>query len=882
MRELLRRAWYLVRRRRLDADLAEEMAFHRAMKERELVERGADPREAVRGARRAFGSLALAHNQARDVWMWVWLQDIAQDLRVGCRLLLKDRAFTVVAVLALGLGVGVNTTQFAIVYATCIRGLPIDRADRVLYVSTRDAGNRELGLSYRDFEETRQKTRVFAGLAAFAVTPLAVSDEGRAPERVLGAHISANAFQLLGEHPALGHAFRTDDDRPGAPPTAILGSGVWQSRYGSDPSIVGRTIRVDGTPTTVVGVMRDGFRFPTTVDLWRPLAQMPGLATDNRDARSLSVMGRMADGVTTAAVQAELSTTAEGLAHDYPATNSGVTLAAIPINERYSGRVTDRVWISFVTVGLVIVLIACANVANLLLMRSVSRSHEIALRASLGASRGRLVRQLLVEATVLAALGGVLGLLLSVWGVRLVTSAIPENTLPYWLTYTVDGRVFAALAAVCLGTVFVFALIPALRISRTNMNDLVKEGGTKGTAAMRSRHWMNVFLTAEFALTIMLLASTIAGVRLSRAAEQADLVINPSGLITAWVTLPADRYRTPDQRLEFYRQLAERLGAAGVSSATVASALPFGGGSTLQLAIDGRSTVEGAPPPTVWTVTVGAQYHQTMRLPVVRGRAFTERDGTAGESSAMVNQRFVDLYFPDGDPIGQRIRLTAQNARGPAAPWLTVVGVSPTVRQRLLPEPDPVVYLPLPAAPLPTAVLIARGPVDSAAVAPVLREIVRTIDRDLPLYRLMPMEEALSGSQWNGRLSSMMINVIACIALGLAAIGLYAVSNYGVAQRTREIGIRMALGSQPRQVAWLVLRRALTQLGVGLLAGVGCTALWGRLFLGEATSPDAYTLTDPWTLIVVSATIAAVAAVACLAPVRRATRLDPIAVLRRE
>src|SRR5438034_8914320 len=360
------------------------------------------------------------------------------DLRFAFRLLAKDRRFSLLAVAVLGLGIGVNNTQFILVNAICIRGLPIERVDRVVWFAARDVRDRDLALSYRELEESRAAAGPFDGLAAFGSAPMVVGDEGRAPDRAAGLYISANGFRLLRETPALGRDFEPGDDRVGAPAVAILGGALWKSRYGGDPAIVGRTIRIDGTPAIVVGVMRDGFRFPTNVELWRPLATMAGVTTERRTARALSVFGRMGDGNTLSDTRGRLTAMSARLSHDHPETNQAIRITAIPINERYNGRITDQVWLIFISVGVLVLLIACANVANLLLMRAAGRGHEMAVRASLGASRRQLVRQLLMESAVLAVAGGIVGLALSLAGVRLLQTAIPENTLPYWMTFTMD------------------------------------------------------------------------------------------------------------------------------------------------------------------------------------------------------------------------------------------------------------------------------------------------------------------------------------------------------------------------------------------------------------------------------------------------------------
>jgi putative ABC transport system permease protein len=820
--------------------------------------------------------------QRREFLRWSWLQEVWRDFRFAVRLLKKERGFTLVAVTVLGLGIGVNNTQFILVNAICIRGLPIDRPDRVLFLSARDARDQELSLSYREFDAIQAHTRAFAGLAAFANAPVAVGDEGRAPDRALLTYLSAGAFRLLGATPTLGRDFEPADDRPGAPTVAILGSGLWTSRYGADPSIVGRVIRINGTPSIVIGVMAGGFRFPGNTEVWQPLALMPGIATERRAARALSVFGRLAVGAAIVDGRGQLAALTARLSHDYPETNHAIRLTGVPINDRYNGRITDSVWLAFLTVGVVVVLISCANVANLLLMRSVRRAHEMAIRASLGASRGRLVRQLIVESAALAALGGMLGLAFSLLGVRALARAIPANALPYWITFSMDGRVFAVLCGVCLVTVVVFGLAPAMHVSRTDVIHVMKEGGRSGSTGLRARRWTTAFLTAEFALTMMLLTTLALGVRISRAAQRADLAFNASNLITMSIALPADTYRSPDRRIDFYRQLEERLGGiAAVRSVAVTTALPLSGAAARQLEIDGRPAVAGETAPTVWTVTVSTRYFDALGLHLRRGRTFSDGDGTTRHEAAIVNQRFAEMYFSNDDPLRYRIRLNEAGAAGLRPPWLTIVGVSPTVRQRGLPDPDPIVYLPLRAAPPASAVIVARSPQQPSAIAPALRDTVRSIDPDLPLYRIMSMEQALTESQWNGRVSNMIITSIAFVAVCLAAIGLYAVTAHTVVQRTQEIGIRIALGAERHHVVRIVLRRAMAQLALGLVAGVGCTLAWERLFSANAPL-SGQRMSDPMNLVAVSALLTGVALIACLSPAWRAMRVDPVVALRYE
>jgi putative ABC transport system permease protein len=543
------------------------------------------------------------------------------------------------------------------------------------------------------------------------------------------------------------------------------------------------------------------------------------------------------------------------------------------------------VWLQFITAGLIVLLVACANAANLLLMRAVQRSHEMATRASLGATRSHLVRQLLTESGLLAACGGVVGLALSLVGLRLLRTMVPANTLPYWMTFTMDGRVLVALCIVSLGTVFVFGLAPALHVSKTDENQIMKEGGRTGAGSVRARRWTTAFLTAEFGLTMVLLAGFYMNIESARKTAREDRVLATSDLLTTWVSLSPGKYSSPEQRTVFFHSLEQRLEpVSGVTSVAVASALPLGGAAIRQLAIDGPSSITGETPPSIGTVMVSLRYFKTLGVPIVRGRAFTANDGMMGAESAIVNQRFVDVYLPNADPVGRQIRTTNPTAANEIVPWMRIVGVSATVRQRPLPDPEPIVYVPLQAAPPATATVMLRASDPSAAVAPPLREIVRTMDPDLPLYRVMSMGQALAEARWNGRMSSVIFNGLTLIALALAAVGLYAVVGHAVGQRTHEIGIRVALGARPAQLVSMVLKWAMVHLAFGVVAGIGCIVAWQRLWATSESSVRAsgVRMDDPVVLIAVSAGLSLVAVIACIVPARRATRLDPVVALRHE
>jgi putative ABC transport system permease protein len=808
-----------------------------------------------------------------------------QDLRYAIRLLVKDKWFTLVAAVALALGIGVNNTVFTFVNAVLIRGLPFDDPDRIMSLGTRDARSRDRGLSYLEFQDWRDNTKAFIGMAAFSGQTMNVSDEGRAPERFGGPYISGNAFKLIGEKPILGRDFLPEDDRPGATPVVMLGNGIWKNRYGSDPKVIGRTVKINELPMTVIGVMPEGFKFPVNADLWVPAVHLAGLADQKRDARNFEVFGRLASGVTVAQAQAELKPIADRLAHDFPETNKDVKPAVMTFNDRYNGGPIRLIFLTLMGAVGFVLLIACANVANLLLARSAARAREISVRVSLGATRFRIVRQLLVESVLLALISGVLGFGLSMVGIELFDRAVADVGKPYWIKFTLDGRVFAFLAAICLGTGFIFGLAPALHVSKTDINEVLKEGGRSGSG-LRARRWTSTLIVVELALTLVLLAGAGYMVRSFITLYQRDVGIETSHVLTMRLQLPNRKYPTPEQRRDFFKRLDDRLSALGnVQAATITTNPPMGGGSSRVLVVEGREPAAGEQPQTVTQVMIGPRYFETAGLTLRRGRAFNDLDGTPGQANAIVNQRFVAMHFPNEDPIGRRIRLTNDGpGPGGAAPVptaVTIVGISPTVRQRNFQEvmPDPVVYLPLRSDPPPFAILMIRTAGDPSALTPAVREEVRAIDPDLPLFGILTLDAALAQGRWMFQVIGTMFAVFALIALALSAVGLYAVTAYSVSQRTQEIGVRMALGAQATQVWWLILRGTLVQLAIGLTIGIAGGFGVGKLLssiLVQSNARDAVTLAS------IAAMLVVVSIVACFWPARKATRLDPVSALRYE
>jgi predicted permease len=804
------------------------------------------------------------------------MQGISQDVRFAFRLLLKDRRVTLVAAIALALGIASANTIFTLVNAMVWRGLPVEDPDRVVAFKTID--DAAMSASFREIEDWRAATTTFAGIATYSTTgpiSMRLDDESGSPDVFFGAYVSAGAFRLLGEKPILGRDFVPDDDRLGAPGVVLLGYTIWTSRYGADPAVVGRTIRINGTPRAVIGVMPKGFRFPINFELWLPLMSMPGIETERRDVRQLQAFGRLAAGATMAQAQAEMTTVAARLSVDYPATNRDVR----PFVRPFTG-VPNRLFVALLGAVAFLLLIACANVANLMLARAAPRSREISIRMSLGATRWRIVRQLLVECLLIALAAGALGFALSVAGVRLYAYAVTGIDFPYWYDerWTMDGRVFIFFATVCLGTGFLFGVVPALQLSRPDINQSLKSTSRTSTGGHTQRRWTSVLVIVQLAFTLTLLAAGGLMMRSFLAMYRADLVVDSSRVLTASLQVPNAKYSTPAQRVALYGRLEERLGEVGpVSSVSVVSTPPFIGAAVRHLAIDGQPTADDLPR-NVSFVTIGPRYFETLGVRLLRGRPFTTADGTAGQETVIVTHRFVTIFLPDQDPIGRRICVTNPNTRSVPPLCARIIGVSPTIRQQFQSDLDPVVYFPYRANPGPANLMI-RSESDLRAMESLIRDEIHALDPDIAAYRFRPLDVWAGQSRAMYRVFGSMFAIFAWMALALSAIGLYAVTSHAVTQRIQEIGVRIALGAQTGQVVWLFVRRGLPPLAIGLVIGMGGALGAGRLVRSLLVDTGA---ADPLMLVSIAMLFILVATAACFIPARRATRLDPVTALRHE
>jgi len=879
LRILLSRVLDLLLRRRRERRLADEIQSHLDQLTDEYMASGLSHAEARNAARRTFGGVDQIKERYRDQRGLPGVDSLLQDLRFGARLLLKERSFTAGAILVLGLGLGVNTTIFTIINGMSWRGLPVPRADQILQVtSQRQQGDRQqMYTSVADFRDWQAATQTFSALAIYGGGSMNIGDTGQPADRVGGSFISANAFSVLGVRPLLGRDFSSADDAQGAEPVAILSHGLWRSRYGGDDNIVGRTIRINGTATTVVGVMPDGFEFPLRAAVWQPASQRPGFNAQKRDHRTFDVFGRLRDTATIEQARAEFTAVTAALAAAHPATNGTVGVRIVPFTESYVGPPTEGPPLLMITAGILVLLIACANAANLLLARAMHRTREVALRAALGASRARIVRQLLIESIMLSTAAAAAGLLFAVAGVRVFAAETIDLNLPYWIQFEFDARVFAYVAGISVVTAIVFGSAPAWHLSSTRARDALKEGGRGTTGSVRSQRWAAGLLVAELAVTLTILAGASVVLRTGQRLYEADAVLDLDNLITGQLAVPPSAFATPEQRRAFLVQAQERLDRApGLAAATLASARPFVDSNTHYVVVEGQAVTI---PPIVQTVAIGDRYFETLQLPLLRGRSLESSDGLATAGAVVINERFASLHFPDRDPLGARLQLNETAEGSSLSQWHTIVGVSPSVRQRPMGDVAAVVYLPLLAEPGTLVSVVVRGASEHINVAEVLREELRAVNADAAAYNVEALARLSAKSRWPVRVLSAVLFIVAAIATLLAAMGLYGVTSYGVSQRTSEIGIRVALGATRSEVAWLFLRRTFMQVGLGLLIGTAGAVALGEVLRGVI--PRTATA-DPLVLGVIVALLIVVAAAACFFPTRRAVRLDPVSALRHE
>ncbi|MFL5579607.1 MAG: ABC transporter permease [Gemmatimonadaceae bacterium] len=803
------------------------------------------------------------------------------ELRLALRALRKSPAFSLLAVLTLAIGIAVSTTMFSMVHTLLAPNYPFPDPGRVVTVFGLQPalGVTDGGVSPPDYAAMRDASRLVRGLALVSEQDVGVAESceaapcaGGEAERVWGARASANLLATLGVRPVLGRDFRADDEGAGRAGVVLISYRLWERRFAKDPGIVGRALRVDGVPRTVVGVVPDGFLFPNFAQLWMPLDRDP--AAMERGDRGWYVVGRLAPGATMAAADADLRGIAARLAKEHPGVNSGRG-ARVALWKEHDIE-PETALLSWLLQGAVtfVLLIACANLANLTLTRATGRRRELAVRSALGAGRGRLVRQLLAESLVVAALGGALGVLASLWGKDLLLSAIPIE-LPYWARIELGAPVLAYAAATTVLSALAFGAVPALQATRTDLQSALRDGG-RGSGARRSR-LRSGLVVAEFALSMVLLAGASLMIRSFMRIQAVNVGMDVDRVLASDLYLTGERYDSASERVDVQRRVLERLaGAPGVQSAAASSGLPFSDYDPGErFTVAGRQILRGEEP-FAYRYSVSSGFLGTMGIALLRGRDISERDVLDATPVAVINQTTARRFFADADPIGARLRLGLDAA----AKEVTVVGVAADTKQDVGDVQMPQVYLPYSLRPDAHVTIVARTSAGRAgALAPTVREVVRTIDPAVPVFDVFTMRELAARNTWGSRFVSRLFGVFAAVALLLAAVGVYGVMAYGVLQRRHEIGVRMALGARGPDVLRLVLGQGMRLAALGLAIGLPVALLVGRamkLVLYEVAPAD------PVTFVGTPLILAAVGVLATWLPARRATRVDPIQALRYE
>jgi putative ABC transport system permease protein len=804
------------------------------------------------------------------------MDTLFQDLRFALRMLLKNPGFTAVAAITLALGIGANTAIFSVVNSTLLRPLPYREPDRLsfLTIDRREQGHR-FTVSNSDFLMLRDGMQSFETLAAYQPGRINFRAGGE-PERIPGMWVSADFFSTLGVSPQLGRAFARDEDRPGRPPVAVISHDLWQRQFYGDPAAIGRTVTIDDRAFSVIGVMPADFSFLRASDVW-PILQID--PPTRRPPFQHRLVGRLKPGVVQEQVSADLRRMHDLVERTYPDPQQpGWAFVAEPLKEYIVGDVRPALLMLLVAVGFVL-LIATANVANLLLSRAASREREMGVRAALGAPRLRLIRQLLTESLLLAGLGGGLGLIVGLWGIDALKALDPGN-LPRLGEVGIDWGVLAFTSVAALSSGVLFGLAPALQMSRGRLSQALKAGGRSVTESRARQRLRGLLVVAQMTLALMLLVAAGLMVKSFVRLRELDPGFTPERLLTIQLSLPESRYKDPKQISAFYGRLIERLRELpGVAAASYSDSIPPVGLQIIEvLGVEGQTVPAGQNNPLVEEILIGTDYFRALGIPLLKGRATLPSDNADAPPVALVNETLARRYFPGGEAVGRRIRA---GGFGPDDPWITIVGVVADVKNNgLAADRASAIYLPYEQLPLIGQIhLLLRCAADPTGLVEPVRQAVQGMDEGLPLGNIRTGDQLLTAAAGRPRFNTLLIALFAGVALLLAAVGIYGVISYSTAQRTHEIGVRLALGARPADVVRLVVGQGvrLASLGVGLgLAGaLALTWLMKSLLFGVSA-------TDPSTFAVITVLLAGVALLASYLPARRATRVDPMSALRSE
>lgn len=886
--------WFNIIRDRLRAlrqredvikDIDREMRLHLELEVEANIKAGMSPAEARERAQRSFGNVNRAVDAAYDVKGGGFFESLAQDIRFGVRMLAKHKAFTSIAIVTLALGIGANTAIFSVVNELLLQPLPYRDAERIVMLwEVTPAGRHQNTTSRANFRAWRDQSTSYEYIAAFTDQRVNLTGDGE-PEELSMQLATADFFKVVGVDPLLGRTLLPEDAEPGKPPVAVLGYGLWQRRFGGQAALLGQTITLNNSKFTVVGVMPPRFEFHIKqrsgtgrpAELWSVLP-MPNTPGANQRGRFLSTVARLKPGVTPEFAATELRTIHTRLSDEVPEYNKNYTAEVLPLREQFFGNVRRPLWLMLGAVGFVL-LIACANVANLLLSLATVREKEIALRAALGARRTRILRQLLTESLLLALLGSILGLGFAWLGIKALLAISPRDLMSLH-TVGLNFTVLAWTLGISLLTGIIFGLAPALHVSRLNLNDSLKEGGkSESSQASGNRRLRNALVVSEIALAVVLLASAGLLIKSFIRLQQVDRGFETDNMLTMVVRVPNARYQEDLQFVNFFAQVLERVRQLPtVRSAGMVNYLPlYGGlGSATGFKILGRPEPPPGQGPSTDVRVADSGYFPTMGIPLLRGRNFSDAEQREVKHVILINEALARKHFANEDPIGQRLDVAMFEKPQPAE----IIGIVGNVRyDSLIDESPPAVYFPHPDLTYSFMTLVIRTDGDPTAIAPAVQREIRTLDPNQPVSDVRTMNQVMSEWVARSRFNTLLLGLFAGLATLLSAVGIFGVMNYSVALRTREIGLRLAVGAQPRQVLALILKQGLVLTLVGVVLGLGAAFALTRLLSGLLFGVAAFDVT---TFTTISVLLVLVSLLACYLPARRAMRIDPLSALRYE
>lgn len=868
----------LLHKNRVEQEFTEEIRAYLEMLIESKITQGLKPQEARRAALIELGGMEQVKEKVREVRMGYFLETIWQDVRYGMRVLAKSPVFTTVAVLSLALGIGANTAIFSVVNGLLLQPLPYPDSHRIVHIwhtppQQSFPGMDRFSVSPANYLDWKDQSHTFEQMAAYQDAGFSLR-AGDDPVPVPGAVVSSDFFSVLRSHASQGRTFFPEEEQPGRNQVVVIGHGLWQRAFGANPNLIGQTLTLNSQSFTVIGIMPAGFQFPQEAELWVPLA-WDDTERQTRSIHDYLVIARLKPNVSLAQAQAEMSTISSRLEQQYPEDNKGWGAVVISLQEDLIGDMRPALLVLFSAVGFVL-LIACANVANLMLARGANRQKEIAVRIALGAPRARIVRQLLSESVLLAVLGGLLGLLLAGWGGELLVQ-LSSGSLPNPGEIGIDKRALGFTLLVSFGAGIVAGLAPALQFSTSDTSETLKQGTGRSGGGSAKQRTRKALVISEVALSLILLIGAGLMIRSFWKLQQVDPGFNTSNTLTMSVGLSPTKYPDAHQQVAFFDRVLEQVSALrGVISVGATTTLPLsGGGSTQPFTIEGRPASAVAEQPTARMRYISPDYFRALGIPLRQGRFFSDQDRENGVAVVIISEAMARRFWPGQDPVGRLLTPSFHLQQGPRE----IVGVVGDVKARLDADASAMMYVPYKQAPRPYMTIVTRTDSDSQNFIQAISKAVYRVDTEQALWNVRTMEQVVAASVSGRRFNMTLLIAFAVLALVLAAVGVYGVMNYSVTLRRRELGIRMALGAQTADVLRLVLGQGLmltlTGVGVGLVGAYGLTRLMASLLYGVAA-------TDWLTFVSVSGVLMAVGVLASYLPARRATKVDPMIALRQE